>query len=370
MRYVFLTACRNEEVTLGNFLQEFGGVLAQAGLREQAILYVVDDLSIDRSVKILEEYAQQPDAVALRVIRAPTNFGNQGALFYGLSKVEIGDDDVLITFDSDGEDDVRELSSIIQLGADNPGKVVLIERGRRKESLTFRVAFTCYKALFRFLTRQQVIPNNFLLIPGRFVPYIRRTPLAAVHFAYAILRTRFPSVSTQRDRRSRYGGRSSQNLFMVASHGLVGLMVFYETVIAKLLLLLFGLSGFSLGVVGVALALRESLALQRILLWGSFAIAGMGGGFFSLLLAAAMALMFKMVVFTLSRAGVEGRATPIPPPPNVAEGPGGVPTGRSGTPPSSAASGAVPSASLADASASEAIAKPRAPVPPPGRAAY
>ena len=310
MGYVFLTACRNEEAILREFLQEFTEVVRGAGVAADMVLYVVDDLSTDRSIEILEDYRAKPDGVRVEVIRAPTNFGNQGALFYGLSQIEVRPEDVLITFDCDGEDDVRQLPSIIALGADNPGKLVLIERGRRQESLTFRVAFACYKLLFRYLTRQTIIPNNFLLIPGRYVPSVQRTPLAAVHFAYATLRIGFPFVATQRDRRPRYGGRSSQNLFMVASHGLVGLMVFYETVIAKLLLHLMIFGIFALGVVGFALAIPSNLGAQRTLLWISVAMAGAGVGLFSLLPAAALALIFKIVVFTLNRVAVAAQVTP------------------------------------------------------------
>jgi hypothetical protein len=370
MRYVFLTACRNEQATLGEFFDEFTRVLHETGLAENAILYVVDDLSIDDSVRMLEEYRTRPGSIALEIIRVPTNLGNQGALFYGLSQIEVEPDDVLITFDSDGEDDVREIGSIVAMGRENPGKVVLIERGRRKESLTFRVSFFCYKALFRFLTRQRVIPNNFLLIPGNFVPYIRRTPLAAVHFAYSILKTRFPSVATQRDRRTRYGGQSSQNLFMVASHGLVGLMVFYETVIAKLLLLLMAFTVFSLAVVGAALSIPESVGVQRALLWASVAIAGMGAGFFSLLLAAALALMFKMVVFTLSRAGVEAPGVPRRPLVSGAAGPTAAQAEKFGKRASSAEPAARPSAFPGDATSTARVGSTLEPPPPPGRAAY
>ena len=251
MRYVFLTACRNEETILGEFLREFNEMALAAQIERQAILYVVDDLSSDRSVEILEAQRRNAALIPVEVIRAPTNFGNQGAMFYGLSKIEVEADDVLITFDCDGEDDVKQIPSIIKLGADNPGKLVLIERGQRQESLVFRLAFYFYKALFRFLTGQRVIPNNFLLIPARYVPAIQRSPTAAVHFAYAVLKMKFPSITTRRNRRQRYGGTSSQNLFMVASHGLVGLMIFYETVVAKLLFLL-GL--FIAGIVGLIVA--------------------------------------------------------------------------------------------------------------------
>src|ERR1700681_2925885 len=107
MRYVFLTACRNEERILDEFLEEFVAVVRQAGIFSNCVLYVVDDLSTDRSIEILERHQANTDGVPIRIIRAPTNLGNQGALFYALARIEASDDDILITFDCDGEDDVR-----------------------------------------------------------------------------------------------------------------------------------------------------------------------------------------------------------------------------------------------------------------------
>jgi glycosyltransferase involved in cell wall biosynthesis len=309
VRYLFLTACRNEETILGEFLREFSEMTLAAGLDRKARLYVVDDLSTDRSVEILEDHSRSA-GIDLQVVRAPTNFGNQGALFYGLSKIDVDSDDVLITFDCDGEDDVKQIPSIIKLGADNPGKAVLIERGHRKEPLVFRIAFYFYKALFRFLTGQRVIPNNFLLIPARYVPAIQRTPTAAVHFAYAVLKMKFPSITTRRDRRQRYGGATSQNLFMVASHGLVGLMIFYETVVAKLLFLLALFAIGTVGLIGAAMFLRDQPGSERALLWLSGALTGFDIGFLGLMLAAALAFIFKLIVFNLARLGVEAPPAP------------------------------------------------------------
>jgi hypothetical protein len=180
---------------------------------------------------------------------------------------------------------------------------VLIERGRRTESLRFKVLFASYKALFRMLTRQSVVPNNFMLIPGRFVPAIRRSPLAAVHLAYGVLRLNPPRVVTTRDRRQRYGGQSSQNVFMLVSHGLVGLMVFYETVIAKLFLLLFAFGAFASAIVGLALVIPVSnAAAQRTLIWIAIASSVGAVGFMALLLSAAVVLLFKLTAYTLSEA--------------------------------------------------------------------
>src|SRR5688572_29307648 len=101
--YVFLTACRNEEEILDAFLAEFTATVRSAGLADASVLYVVDDFSTDRSREILGRYRDSPGGVPLRLLEAPTNLGNQGAMFYGLSRIEIGPADVLVTFDSDGE---------------------------------------------------------------------------------------------------------------------------------------------------------------------------------------------------------------------------------------------------------------------------
>jgi glycosyltransferase involved in cell wall biosynthesis len=308
MSYVFLTACRNEEAILDEFFAEFTEMVSVAGIAGQTRLYIVDDLSTDRSGEILARHARDNTAVDVRTVEVPTNFGNQGAMFYGLGRVEVDSDDVLITFDCDGEDDVRQIPSILELSLKNPGKVVLIERGQRAESLTFKVFFASYKLLFRLLTRQRVVPNNFMLVPARFVPVIQRSPLAAVHLAYAVSKLKPPSVITTRDRRPRYGGKSSQNLFMLMSHGMVGLMVFYEVVIAKMFALLFVLGALSLIFFGGAIAVGNLLAAaQRGLLVAAIASGICAVGVFSLFLSAALALAFKLLVFTLGRASGEQR---------------------------------------------------------------
>lgn len=323
MKLVFLTAYRNEQRTLGAFLDEFAAVLGKSGLRERAVLYAVDDLSVDGSARVIEQKAAEL-GLDVRVIAAPSNFGNQGAMFYGLQRIDAGPDDVVVTFDSDGEDDVKSIPELLELGNDNPGRLVLVERGRRHESLVFKVCFGVYKLLFRFLTGRTVIPNNFMLIPGRYLAPIRRSPLAAVHLAYGILRLGFPHVTTTRDRRPRYGGSSSQNLFMLVSHGMVGLMVFYEVVVAKLFVLLFSLLAVALALVTAVIVLPATCEPWQHALQGALVATAAGtAALLALLVSAALALIFKVGMFTV----VQGQPyvppasapTPGPTPPSRLE---------------------------------------------------
>jgi len=330
MKYVFLTACRNEELTLGEFIAEFAAMIASAGIAGRTVLYVVDDLSTDGTREVLDRHARKAEGFSLRTLLAPTNLGNQGAMFYGLGRIEVEPQDALVTFDSDGEDDVSQIPSILQLGASNPGKMVLIERGRRSESIRFKFLFGGYKMLFRLLTRQQVVPNNFMLIPGKCVPIIRRSPLAAVHLAYGVLKLNTPRVTVTRDRRPRYAGRSSQNVFMLVSHGLVGLMVFYEIVIAKLFMLLFGFGAFAMSITGLAVALPSwNVAAQRTLIWIAIAASIGAIGFSALLLAAALIVVFKLGIFTLSLTYAEPAIRPTPRPESESSAAGDAPAGTS-----------------------------------------
>jgi polyisoprenyl-phosphate glycosyltransferase len=310
MRYVFLTACRNESRILAEFLEEFAAVVSQTGIAADATLYVIDDLSTDDTLQKLRDY--EPDGWRLQILEAPTNFGNQGALFLGLQQVEVGPSDLLITFDCDGEDDVSQFPSILEMGRENPGKLVMIERGRRSESLTFRVMFMVYKAMFRLLTGRKTIPNNFMLIPGRCVPAIRRSPLTPAHLAYGVQKLGFPSVSTVRDRRPRYGGKSSQSLFALMTHGLVGLMVFYEEVIAKLFFLLTTFATAMVGL-GVAAAIGEEATRvpEAVLGWTA---AGLGVGAvlaLGLLLSSSLVLLLKILSYTLSAGSQQRPRTPM-----------------------------------------------------------
>ncbi len=332
MRYVFLTAYRNEAAIIETFLEEFTSMVRGAGLEDRAVLFMVDDLSLDGTRNVIAAYQARRDAIPVEVIATPTNLGNQGAMYYGLTRIEIAPEDVLVTFDCDGEDDVRQIPSIIELGQQNPGRLVLIERGRRAESLVFKLFFSAYKTIFRFLTHKTVIPNNFLLIPGELVSAIQRSPLVTVHFAYGILKLNAPHVAVTRDRRTRYGGRTSQNLFMLVSHGMVGLMVFYEVVVAKLFMLLFAFAASAgmLVLTGVLLPAQRAATHTR-LLWVALGLEGAAMILFGLLVSAALALVFKVGVYSLIEAGGARRGEPIRPPAPESAGLRGARPGTTGT---------------------------------------
>src|SRR5438105_6674528 len=91
---------------------------------------------------------------------------------------------------------------------------------------------------------------------------------------------------------------------MLVSHGLVGLMVFFEVVVAKIFMLLFLFGGAAILLVLLGMALPTAwMAAQRTLIWSAIAAGIVTSGLFALLLSAALALIFKLTTFTLASSG-------------------------------------------------------------------
>ena len=251
-----LTASRNDASLLELFLSELLEVLNKANVTEQTCLYFVDDLSFDLTREVINNWSQAHPALAIKIIPLITNLGNQGAMAYGLKQVTLPEDGILLTLDSDGEDDLQKIPELISLSSENKSKVIFTERGQRKDSLLVRCLYKLYRYIFIRLTGQKIIPNNFMILPAIYLKAIQSASFVAVYYALAVLRLGFPYTTVVYDRRKRFSGKSSQNLYNLMSHGLVGLMMFYETVIPKILMYLLLSITFFIGTSGFALFVK------------------------------------------------------------------------------------------------------------------
>jgi hypothetical protein len=304
--YHFITACRNEAGIIETFFEEFDAAVADLSSEHQVTLHIIDDCSLDNTVEVIRSHQGMLSHATLDLIELPVNLGNQGALFFGIRNIQVGPDDVLLSFDCDGEDDIGQIPSIVKMGEENPGKAVFIERRRRAEGIVFQVCFSIYKLMFRYLSGKNVIPNNFMLLPGRFVDAVKGSALVSAHFAYGVMRLGIPHVITRRDRRTRYGGQTSQNLYALISHGMVGIMVFFETVLGRLFLLASGMAfaGFAFLLAGTAGEMWPR-QIRQVLLGLGLATGFLGAVMLGLMLAASLALMFKVMNYWLTAP--EGR---------------------------------------------------------------
>lgn len=195
-------------------------------------IVAVDDGSVRQPLPVSAIEAAQLEGVVITLRR---NVGHQRAIAIGLSYVaeNFGDDVVVISMDSDGEDTPESITELVA-GLSSPDiDVVVATRKSRVESLKFKTFYVVYKLLFSMLSGRKISFGNFMAAK---MPAVRR--LASMqelwtHVAAAVLGSKLRVHSCALDRGARYAGRSKMNFVGLALHGFRALMVFAEDVLVR-----------------------------------------------------------------------------------------------------------------------------------------
>lgn len=229
-----MTAFRNEENSLPLLLKELTDVLSQHGLSSQTTLLMINDFSTDNSVEKIESFNKENPSLNIEICSLETNLGNQGAMAFGLKYLSNRSPECIISFDSDGEDDLQKIPLLIEMAREKQDHVIFTERGNRHNTLPVLFLFHVFVLVIRLLTSKTLLPNNFMVLPGKYVKAACGSPFLPAYYSLSIFRLNLPYQSIKLDRRPRIYGKSSQNIYNLITHGLVGLLIFHETVIAKI----------------------------------------------------------------------------------------------------------------------------------------
>jgi polyisoprenyl-phosphate glycosyltransferase len=214
-----------------------------------------------RFVVIDDTAGQDPEIDLLRglddvsVLQPPFNLGHQRAIVYALRKSlpAIGDDDLVVTLDADGEDrpsDLPRLLAPLRGEPHPPQKVALALRTKRRESLGFKLMYQLFRLLFRALTGTTVRSGNFAAMPGSVARRALRHPTFDLSYSSAILALDVPVEHVPCERGERYEGQSKMTFGRLGMHGLRMLMPFTDRIAIRAL----GVFVFFL-VLGVLMAL-------------------------------------------------------------------------------------------------------------------
>ena len=131
-----------------------------AACRGESLHFVV----IDDSAGTDDDVGRLAGLADVEVMTPPFNLGHQGAIVYALRSIteRVGDDDRIVTMDSDGEDQPADVPRLLAaLDADHHTVLALAQRTQRSESITFRAMYFVYRLVFRLLTGTTVRSGNF-----------------------------------------------------------------------------------------------------------------------------------------------------------------------------------------------------------------
>jgi hypothetical protein len=198
------------------------------------VFVVVDDSAgTDPDVSRLDDFSD------VEVIVAPFNLGHQRAIVYALRLLadRVGDDDMVITMDSDGEDQPSDVPRLLDAISEDHASLALAQRTQRSESLPFRVMYVAYRLAFRLLTGTTVRSGNFAVQRGDSLKATIGHPAFDLCYSSSLLALRRPTAMVPCARGSRFAGTSRMNAQSLMAHGIRMLLPFAERIAVRAMVL-------------------------------------------------------------------------------------------------------------------------------------
>lgn len=242
-----LKLCRNIDAVLRG----------QSSLRA-SVLLIDDGSALTTYPRELPFRLEAIDHVSVLTLRR--NLGHQRALAVGFAYLQQhwkGKGDAVVVMDADGEDRPEDIPRLLEAmpNAGHP-TAVFAERGRRLESLTFRLMYRCYSLLHRVFTGRDIRFGNFSVLPWAYLDSLVVCPELWNHYSATFLKSRLPNTRVRCDRGRRLAGESRMNFVSLVIHGMSALFANQEVVGTRLLLMAVFTTLISVLLLGVAVGVR------------------------------------------------------------------------------------------------------------------
>lgn len=297
MRLVIAMPVRNDWDAAFQVCSRIDHVLRQAPDIHASVLLIDDGSTTYPVPKSTPSGLRALEKISLLELRR--NLGHQRAIAVALAHLrQSRQADALVVMDADGEDRPEDILNLIEAAgkAERP-TAVFAERGKRLETVTFRVLYQAYRILHHILSGRDIRFGNFSYIPWVYLDTLVVFPELWNHYAATFLKSGLPYIRVPADRAKRLSGRSQMSFANLVMHGLSGLFANQEVVGTRVLIMVLLASLlFFLGLTCVAAI--QFFMRAPIPGWGAAPI-----GFLLVVVAQALIAAFALVfLITMNRS--------------------------------------------------------------------
>ena len=279
-------------------------------LRSRTVHFVVVEDTAGNDVEV----ASLVPIDDVTVITPPFNLGHQRGLVYGLrmTSSSIGDSDLVVTMDADGEDRPSDLPRLLAplIGSpDRQNLLCIARRTEREESAKFKILYFFFRIMFRTLTGVTVRSGNYAAYRGWLARRMLLHPSFDICYSSSLVSLDMTVVPVPCARGHRYAGQSRMSLLRLFIHGIRMLVPFTDRIAVRALSLFAGMFGIGviLSVVVIIIRLATSSPIP------GWAVAGLVG----LLILSLVSLGNFLVLFavfshsqSISLSGLEEMVEP------------------------------------------------------------
>lgn len=255
--------CYNEEEVLPETIKQISALLdemeAEGLVKADSHLCLVDDGSKDRTWQIIAESSRKNARV--KGLKLARNRGHQNALLAGLENAE---GDVLISIDSDLQDDIKVIRSMMEEYYEGSDVVYGVRKARETDTRFKRITAEGYYWFLRKMGVDIIFNHaDFRLMSRRAIEALKKYEEVNLFLRGIIPTIGFPSTTVEYDRAERFAGESKYPLKKMLALAIDGITSFSPVplrFIAGLGLLIFIFSMLiSLWALGVRLFTDEAI---------------------------------------------------------------------------------------------------------------
>jgi hypothetical protein len=217
-----------------SFIRLRADISAACTQRTETIRYLVidDSAGTDTDVVRLSEFDD------VEVLTPAFNLGHQRAIVFGLRELapRLAPDDLVVTMDSDGEDQPGDVPRLLRALDDGPVALALAERTTRSEGLRFRVMYLFFRAAFRILTGTTVKSGNFAAQRADSLQATIHHPSFDLCYSSTLLELKRATTLVPCARGSRYAGESRMSTYSLMAHGVRMLLPMAERIAVRMMI--------------------------------------------------------------------------------------------------------------------------------------
>jgi hypothetical protein len=163
---------------------------------------------------------------------------------------------LLAVMDADGEDRPRDILALLKGMQQQNAPMAVAARSKRRESITFRAGYFCFKAFYRLMTGHNLFFGNFALISGEALRGMVTRSELWNNFPATVVRSRITYVPVRIERGIRYCGSSKMSIISLILHGLTSISVFSDIALVRVLLFAAAVMALSVVAIVVVSAIR------------------------------------------------------------------------------------------------------------------
>jgi glycosyltransferase involved in cell wall biosynthesis len=216
-------------------------------------------------VLVIDDGSSEPDCLAgdrqalpdVKVVRLQNNLGHQRAIAVGLVLAShIADIDAVVVMDADGEDKPADVPRLLDAWGEDANLIVVAERRKRSEGLTFKFFYAIYKLAFRVMTGRKIDFGNFCLIPPASLRALTYDAAIWNNLAAAITRSPIPRIAVPVDRGIRFAGKPRMGFQRLLVHGVSAMAVYADYVFLRILIASAFLAGLAVILIACVVGVR------------------------------------------------------------------------------------------------------------------